>query len=92
MAAAAPVGPGARVHGMAALAVAGPDAMATTTVTCGHADLSGLHSRVYVSAQGTDSDTCGSSLSAACADIGQAVARRSGLTAWVYSRCTENTS
>ena len=51
------------------------------TVSCGNADLSGLQNRVYVSVQGADSSTCGTTPSSACATIAQGIAQCGGKTA-----------
>jgi hypothetical protein len=54
---------------------------------CGNADLSHLSSRVYVSPQGSDNGSCGTSTGSACQTIAQGIQRCSGsgcgvLVAW----------
>lgn len=45
------------------------------TWACGYADLSGLTSRIHVSPEGKDTDTCGSSPADTCATIAKGIAR-----------------
>ena len=47
-------------------------------MTCGTADLSQLHSAVYVSTSGSDSNTCGNKMDTACKTIAQGVHNCSG--------------
>ena len=48
---------------------------ATNTISCGSANLSALSSRIYVSPDGKDSDSCGVSLTQACQTIAQGINR-----------------
>ncbi|MGR9036830.1 MAG: pentapeptide repeat-containing protein [Gammaproteobacteria bacterium] len=51
---------------------------ATDTIACGAADLSSVTSRIFVSPNGTDSDSCGASVANACKTIAKGIARCSG--------------
>ncbi len=59
---------GARWEG-AAVAAANED------IVCGRADLSGLTSRIYVAAKGTDDASCGAAYDKPCATIGYGIGR-----------------
>lgn len=67
---------------------------ANDPVTCGSANLSSLTSRIYVSNDGTDSETCGASFTAACKTISKGIARCSAtgcgvLVQWAEYQVTE---
>jgi hypothetical protein len=54
-------------------------ASAGEDLICGRADLSGLTSRIYVSPNGSDSDTCGASFVQSCQTIAKGIERCAGL-------------
>jgi hypothetical protein len=61
---------GAKLSGVAVAPPAAGEAWA-----CGAADLSAIKTRIHVSPDGKDSDSCGSSTSEACATIAKGIAR-----------------